>query len=332
MANGANRLFNVMKETSESTNTVPSQIVSLKVKSIQPLIFTRDDRLEIIEDFCIFSKLIRKEDIKVNDVVTAIVLNDGQNYYIEHNNDDDLVVVSKKELEKVEKQIEAHYTPNTTSSGEYGWYLALSGEISEDWDNHTFILSIDQIFNGQAGQLYVNIRRDNGETPYIYSFKWLSNTGIPSEYVVLKITGNSYYLYLYTEWEYKQYQIKVIEQSSLEGKNEDILFFYTVSSAEAESVEPTGTNPTMSSPLNAQTDKDWRIKSGVYHYEQASTTTYDLPYNNVIILTMLREGTGTAKRGVALAMRWADSEYHLWINRLHNDYGQYNWQGWVQLY
>jgi len=100
MGNGANRLFKVIKNTGENVGSKPSQIVSLTVKSIQPLVFMRDDRLEITEEFCIFSKLARKENIRVGDVVIATVFNDGQLYFIEQNNNDDLVVVSKNDLYK----------------------------------------------------------------------------------------------------------------------------------------------------------------------------------------------------------------------------------------
>ena len=85
MANGANRIFEVMKNTSEETNIRPSLVVSLTVKSINPLILTRDDRLEITEDFCIFSKYIDKTAIEIGDILTAFLFNDGQVYYIEEN-------------------------------------------------------------------------------------------------------------------------------------------------------------------------------------------------------------------------------------------------------
>ena len=83
MANGAGRIFEVMKNTSEETNIRPSLVVSLTVKSINPLILTRDDRLEITEDFCIFSKYIDKTAIEIGDIFTAFLFNDGQGYYIE---------------------------------------------------------------------------------------------------------------------------------------------------------------------------------------------------------------------------------------------------------
>ena len=99
MANGASRLFNVMKQTSQDTNIKPSQVVSLTVKSVQPLIFIRDDKLEITKDFCIIGKLAKYQGFKVGDIVTATVFNEGQQYYIEQNDSSNLDIVSKDELD-----------------------------------------------------------------------------------------------------------------------------------------------------------------------------------------------------------------------------------------
>lgn len=86
MANGASRLFEVMKNTGESTNNTPSQLVSLTIKSVNPLILVRDDRLEIPAEFCILHKSLNINNFRINDVVTAIVLNNGQQYFIIYNN------------------------------------------------------------------------------------------------------------------------------------------------------------------------------------------------------------------------------------------------------
>ena len=85
MANGASRLFEVMKNTSEGTNTMPSQVVSLTIKSVNPLILVRDDRLEIPAEFCIIYKNLNINSFRVGDIVTAIVLNNGQQYLILSN-------------------------------------------------------------------------------------------------------------------------------------------------------------------------------------------------------------------------------------------------------
>ena len=88
MANGASRLFNVIKNTSEGTNLNPSQVVSLTVKSTNPLVFNRDDKLDITQDFCVFSKFVDISSLSVGDVITAFVFNDGQMYFIQQNDTD----------------------------------------------------------------------------------------------------------------------------------------------------------------------------------------------------------------------------------------------------
>lgn len=85
MANGAGRIFDVIKNTSEGTNVLPSEVVHLKVKSLSPLVFTKDDKLEISRDFCIFNKSFSLNSTEVGDVITAFVFNEGQAYFIQQN-------------------------------------------------------------------------------------------------------------------------------------------------------------------------------------------------------------------------------------------------------
>ena len=85
MANGAGRLFDVIKNTSEGTNTQPSEVVSLKVKSLNPIVFIKDDKLEITENFCVFNKTFNLETTEVGDIITAFIFNDGQSYFIQQN-------------------------------------------------------------------------------------------------------------------------------------------------------------------------------------------------------------------------------------------------------
>ena len=73
MANGINRIFDIIHNTSEETNPTTSKTITMTVKSTQPLIFERDDKLEITEDFCIFDNLIDKTTFSVGDMVTAFV-------------------------------------------------------------------------------------------------------------------------------------------------------------------------------------------------------------------------------------------------------------------
>ena len=83
MANGASRIFEVLKRTSEATNISPSKVITLLVKSTNPIVYQRDDRLEITEDFCTYNNEDAKGNLAVGDKVTALVLNDGQSYYIQ---------------------------------------------------------------------------------------------------------------------------------------------------------------------------------------------------------------------------------------------------------
>ena len=125
------------------------------------------------------------------------------------------------------EKIESHYIPANIQE-EQAWYLALSGNIVGH-QNNAFILSIQQITNGSAGQLYANIRCWNENTLDLREFKWLSNTGLNSSDFKLKLDGNNYYLYMRTSEAYGQYQIKVVQSSDTpvtQGNVEDILTFY----------------------------------------------------------------------------------------------------------
>lgn len=146
MANGANRLFDVIKQTGESTNGISSQVVSLTIKSVNPLILMRDDRLEIPAEFCILHKSLNIDTFRINDIVTAIVLNNGQQYLILYNNtaeeqgtnyndlsnkpkingvelngnktSDDLLIVSKSELQQVVAEMVDNINNKVTKSGD----------------------------------------------------------------------------------------------------------------------------------------------------------------------------------------------------------------------
>lgn len=146
MANGANRLFDVIKQTGVSTNGIASQVVSLTIKSVNPLILMRDDRLEIPAEFCILHKSLNIDTFRINDIVTAIVLNNGQQYLILYNNtaeeqgidyndldnkpkinnvelkgnktSDDLLIVSKSELQQVVAEMVDNINNKVTKSGD----------------------------------------------------------------------------------------------------------------------------------------------------------------------------------------------------------------------
>lgn len=80
MANGASRIFKVMQNS--GTDTV-SELVHLKVKTINPLTFTLDDRVTLTEDFVELNSNIDKNKLKVNDILTAFSLNGGQLFFIQ---------------------------------------------------------------------------------------------------------------------------------------------------------------------------------------------------------------------------------------------------------
>lgn len=79
MANGANKIFKIIQNA--GTDTV-SELLSLTVKSINPIILTDGDKLLLTEDFLYFDSYIDKNKIKVNDKFVATTYNGGQTYYI----------------------------------------------------------------------------------------------------------------------------------------------------------------------------------------------------------------------------------------------------------
>lgn len=116
MANGANRLFDVIKQTGESTNGISSQVVSLTIKSVNPLILMRDDRLEIPAEFCILHKSLNINTFRINDIVTAIVLNNGQQYFILYNNTAEEQRINYNDLDNKPKINNVELIGNKTSN------------------------------------------------------------------------------------------------------------------------------------------------------------------------------------------------------------------------
>ena len=116
MANGANRLFDVIKQTGESTNGISSQVVSLTIKSVNPLILMRDDRLEIPAEFCILHKSLDINNFRINDIVTAIVLNNGQQYFILYNDTAEEQRINYNDLDNKPKINNVELIGNKTSN------------------------------------------------------------------------------------------------------------------------------------------------------------------------------------------------------------------------
>lgn len=66
---------------------------------------------------------------------------------------------------------------------------------------------------------------------------------------------------------------------------------------------------------------------GYYKYETSATSTYDIPSGYCIVQVIKQ----SASRGVAFAIRWNNGGDQMWINRLHDDTGNNNWAGWVEI-
>lgn len=82
---GAQKVVEAMKAILNAKQALTSNIVSLKVKSVNPLIFENEHRLEIDENFYSLSKIENWNQLNVGDVVRAFKMNNGQSYYIQEN-------------------------------------------------------------------------------------------------------------------------------------------------------------------------------------------------------------------------------------------------------
>ena len=81
MANGASRIFNIMKHTADYSYT-PTEYIVLAVKTLNPLTFILDDRVVITKEFYQLDKNFNKSALSIGSKVNSIVLNDNQTYYI----------------------------------------------------------------------------------------------------------------------------------------------------------------------------------------------------------------------------------------------------------
>lgn len=79
MANAMNRIFKVMQKS--GTDTI-SEMLSLTVKSINPLQLTDGDKLILTKDFIYFDTYIDTTKIQVGDKFVATTYNSGQTYYV----------------------------------------------------------------------------------------------------------------------------------------------------------------------------------------------------------------------------------------------------------
>jgi len=98
MPNGASRIFKLMQK---SGNDTISEMISLTVKSINPLVLTDGDKLTLTEHFLYFDTYIDQENIKVGDKFVATTYNSGQTYYIYD------IISSNRQLDKYMQEIQS---------------------------------------------------------------------------------------------------------------------------------------------------------------------------------------------------------------------------------
>lgn len=79
MANGVNKIFKIMQNA--GTDTI-SEMISLTVKSINPLILTDGDKLMLTSNFIYFDSYIDISKIRVGDKFVATTYDAGQTYYV----------------------------------------------------------------------------------------------------------------------------------------------------------------------------------------------------------------------------------------------------------
>lgn len=89
MANGASRIFKVMKTVAES-NKQNAELVNVSVKSLDPLVFNLDDRVDLTEVFYQLDRTFVFDNLQLGVVCKAIVLNDGQLYFILSNGENEI--------------------------------------------------------------------------------------------------------------------------------------------------------------------------------------------------------------------------------------------------
>ena len=92
MSNSSKKLLDLIKQTSKSTNELNSKIISLKIKTLNPLEFIYNEKLILDKQFYVLDKNFSLTDLKddqgnvydlqVGDTVTAMMTNNGQTYYV----------------------------------------------------------------------------------------------------------------------------------------------------------------------------------------------------------------------------------------------------------
>lgn len=80
--NGAEKIVNAMKQVQKSNKQIPSEICSVSVVSINPLIFQLENRIQITNEFYELSNLYDWTKATVGKIFRAMSFNEGQRYYI----------------------------------------------------------------------------------------------------------------------------------------------------------------------------------------------------------------------------------------------------------
>lgn len=137
---------------------------------------------------------------------------------------------------------EKEFSIPTNVGTKTGWYLAMSGNITGSI-NKSYMIAIQQSYNGGSGILYLNIRCNGSTELILQRFHWITYTGISSSNVVVKLEGNNFYIYLKTTENFQQYYIKVLQEKCLNSWNFQQYKMYTPTYIDTVDEEPTGTNP-----------------------------------------------------------------------------------------
>lgn len=125
-----------------------------------------------------------------------------------------------------------------------GWYLALSGSITPQYENLAFSLHVTEVFSGASGILYANIRVDNYVLS-VNSFRLSSSgNGLSMSNFTLRTSGSNFYLYAMTYGGYQSYLFEVLSESTLVGQTNSPTFTFNNPAAANTVSTPTGTHPT----------------------------------------------------------------------------------------
>lgn len=129
-----------------------------------------------------------------------------------------------------------------------GWYLALSGTTSLQYENVAFVLNVTETLSGATGVLYGNIRVDNYVLS-VNSFRLSSaGNGLPMGNFILKVSGSNFYLYAKTTGAYQCYLFEVVSESTLTNQINTPTFTFNAPGNANTVSTPTGTSPSSYGP------------------------------------------------------------------------------------